>query len=297
MQGSSNDENASPVQLAPTEPSFNESASAVPASNIINPDILGRRKFHFAIALEAVFNNITPKFEIGKKVSSDFYLDGGSYARKLIAATRVERSQQIAPAFQVNCSYKNFGFNAGVAYMSYETRVNTEDLSFTITKREIDKITVHESNGATKTDTLYKMVQGPKSIVLNGDTVNSGEYLSATRIVNVPLSFSYKMSLMKKKLIVEPAVGAVVGLPLRTKQLVATKPHEFVYEPTRRSLSSVFLMYDLSLKLQYKVAGSGYVYIKQGYLFTNQSLNSSAYVMRTTLSNMYTSIGISVSLY
>lgn len=251
----------------------------------------------FDIAVEGVYNNVTPLVDAGNYMESPFdegytlfYLNGHSQT--------TEKSPGATLLFGL--SYKNIGLNTGLGFVSLKYNINTANNYFRVYKREIDKIVTVDSiisgQPVTYTNTYYKTVEGPKIIIVNGDTVSPGVYRNTIRFITIPLNLSYRISLFQKRLTVEPAVGIQFAIPIASRQLIVIKPRVFEYSKSRTALRTINIFYDFALKAGYQINKSINLYAKQGYFFSNKSIYNDNYLVRINLTNVYTCLGVCISI-
>jgi hypothetical protein len=216
-----------------------------------------------------------------------------SYNQVLAESIHSSTQYNFGGSFLLGFHYQNWGIESGIRFFGFDNTTYLKHLPNSFYKRQFEGL-IYDSLG-TAYDSLYTAVSVKYPFVINGDTVSATKYLNSYRFVAIPLRLNYTFRFMKSKLLLEPSLGAQFCLPMASTHLVYEKAYNFSYEKSKKQLSP-FVQLDGSLKLQYQLSRSAGIYIRQGYSFGNQSLYAANYPVKLDFSNIYTGVGISVTL-
>lgn len=246
----------------------------VAVAAVLNPDSslpARKKKSRFLISAEGIYNIPRYQFNPGTTIPDS------SYKQAFINAQGHNPARFFSGSILLGYSYKKVGINTGLGFINTETAINTETLAHS--------------------DSIYNFTGVKKSIVVNGDTIEPGQYVNQVRILTIPIQLNYRFQLFSGKLGIEPQIGIQIGIPLKSRQLVMENDYVFRYEKTKVFSRDNLLFYDLSLKLSYKLNRYADVYLKQGYFFNSKSIYRDNYPVKHTLKNFYSALGISIRIY
>lgn len=257
-----------------------------------------RSKVGFYISTEVSYNsvnyNVSPNTSYVNPPTDSTYKGLQQYFPNTLAGGfTANKYKFISGMAMMGVKYKNFGLESGVGFISIESKISTSGFGYMKPLYVIDSIITDTLSNPI--DTTYKIGSYKETLVVNGDSTNTKEYVNNIRLLTIPINFRYCFSLYRNRLFLEPQVGVLLAIPLKSNQLVAIKPHEFEYSKNKNVLRKKILMYDVAVKLSYKITPLASLYVKQGYSFRNNSIYTNDYPIKFTLRNTYTSFGVTVN--
>lgn len=271
---------------------------------------------YFLLSPEVSWNSFTSRLRANSETDS---ISG------LAKDKASNQSRSFSGGLILGYKYRNAGINTGLQFFNIESQVSTDaftqsqdiysrqvKVSTTITHSVVTSTTVIPppvgdtiirptvitstaviTLTLTQVDTTYINTGKRSYVLVSGDTVSPRNYINQVRFFTIPFSVNYSINLWKKKLLLEPEAGIQLGIPIKSYQLVTENERQFSYSRTKFPLKNHFLLFDLSLKINYRLSRNLIVYFKQGYFFSSKSVYAGNYPIKSTMSNTYSSFGLS----
>lgn len=263
-----------------------------------------RNKHKWLIGAEVVYNTLLHNTKENSNAPSQFNTGDPTFSSAYANAVGKGKHLQINAAATIGYLYnEKIGVSSGISYFNLKHKFDIQTTSTPQYSTTIDHYVwswVQDSSVSPPTlnlqitDTIYKQVitgNSGVSTLVNGDSAKTIDYSNKVRYISIPFNFSYNFR-VGAKFSIEPQVGIVYAIPLRSQHLVATNSYEFNYTKTNYDLRRN-LYFNGALKLGYSISNKMQLYVRGGYFFRNRSIYNIDQPISTSLKSIYTSFGIS----